>query len=402
MKGKENKMISDALKDTLIDEIIKGLIDRENGLKPVLELLFNTAMKVEREKALRASCHERTEERQGYANGYKPKELQTRMGALELKVPQVRGLKFYPQSIEKGTRSEKALKLAIAQMYLEGVSTRKVQDITEKLCGYEISSTQVSRVTQELDEQFEAFRNRPIGEICYLIFDAIYLKVRHNGSVIDMAILLAYGVNLEGKREILGASASLSEAEVHWRGFLEHLQSRGLRGLRLIISDDHAGMKKARSAVFPSVPWQRCQFHLCQNAQSYAPKKTMRAEIADTMREIFNSPTLEMARAMKRAAIQKYEKSAPEFAKWLEENIEEGLTIYQFPKEHRRKLRTSNGIEKVNREIKKRTRVAVLFPNKESALRLVTGVILEIHEEWVTGKVYLNMDCLISSQFENQ
>jgi len=396
-------MITDQIKDTLIDEIIKGLIGQgSEGLKPVLELLFNTAMKVERERALGACSHERTEERQGYANGYKPKELQTRMGSLELKVPQVRGLKFYPQSIEKGTRSEKALKLAIAQMYLEGVSTRKVQEITEKLCGYEISSTQVSRATQELDQQFEAFRNREIGEICYLIFDAIYLKVRHNGTVIDMAILLAYGINPEGRREILGASASLSEAEVHWRAFFEHLQSRGMKGLRLIISDDHVGMKKARKAVFPSVPWQRCQFHLCQNAQSYAPKKSMRGEIAETMREIFNSPTLEMAREMKRIAIQKYEKSAPEFTQWLEENIEEGLTVFQFPKEHRKKLRTSNGIERVNREIKKRTRVAVLFPNKESALRLVTGVILEIHEEWITGKQYLDMSHLLDQRLESR
>lgn len=305
-------MISDKLKDTLVDEIIKGLIGQgKEGLTPVLELLFNTAMKMEREQALGAAAHERTENRQGYANGYKPKELQTRMGPLELKVPQVRGLKFYPQSIEKGTRSEKALKVAIAQMYLEGVSTRRVQDITEKLCGYEVSSTQVSRVTQELDEQFEAFRNRSIGEICYLIFDAIYLKVRHGGTVIDMAVLLAYGVNSEGRREILGASASLSEAEVHWRAFLEHLQSRGMRGVRLIISDDHAGMKNARKAVFPSVPWQRCQFHLCQNAQHYGPKQTMRSEIAEVMREIFNSPNLEMAKEMKRRAIEKYQKSAP-------------------------------------------------------------------------------------------
>jgi putative transposase len=396
-------MITDHLKDTLVDEIIKGLIDNgTGGLKPVLELLFNTAMKVEREKALGAASHERTEERQGYANGYKPKELQTRMGSLELKIPQARGLKFYPQSIEKGTRSEKALKLAIAQMYLEGVSTRKVQDITEKLCGYEISSTQVSRLTKELDEQFEAFRNREIGEICYLFFDAIYLKVRYNGSVIDMAILLAYGVNPEGRREILGASASLSEAEVHWRTFLEHLQSRGMRGLRLIISDDHAGMKKARVAVFPSIPWQRCQFHLCQNAQSYAPKRSMRSEIAEVMKEIFNSPTLEMAREMKRVAIEKYKKTATEFSKWLEDNVEEGLTVYRFPREHRKKIRTSNGIERVNREIKRRTRVAVLFPNKESALRLVTGVLIEIHEEWITGRVYLDMGCLIGRQPENE
>jgi len=390
-------MISDYIKDTLIDQIIKELIGQgADGIKPILELLFNAAMKVEREQFLGASSHERTEERKGYANGYKPKGLQTRLGALDLEVPQVRGLGFYPRSLEKGTRSEKALKLAIAQMYLEGVSTRRVQDITEKLCGYEVSSTQVSRVTQELDEQFEQFRNRPIGEICYLVVDAIYLKVRHNGSVIDMAILLAYGVNPEGKREILGASASLSEAEIHWREFFKSLQARGMRGLHLIVSDDHAGLKSARMSVFPSVPWQRCQFHLCQNAQSYVPKKSMRMEIAEVMREIFNSPTLEMAQEMKRKVIEKYRQRAPEFSKWLEANVDEGLTVYQFPKEHRKKIRTSNGIERVNKEIKRRTRVAVLFPNKESALRLVTGVIMEIHEDWVTGKQYLDMSPLLS------
>ena len=389
-------MISDQLKDTLVEQIVKELIGQgEEGLRPVLELLFNAAMKVEREQFLGAAPHERSEERKGYANGYKPKGLQTRMGALELEVPQVRGLGFYPQSIEKGCRSEKALKLAIAQMYLEGVSTRKVQDITEKLCGYEVNSTQVSRLTQELDEEFEQFRNRPIGEVCYLIVDATYLKVRHNGSVIDMAILLAYGVTPERKREILGASVSLSEAEVHWREFLSKLQSRGMKGVRLIISDDHAGLKNARRAIFPSIPWQRCQFHLAQNAQSYAPKKWMKGEIAETVRSIFNSPTLEIAQEMKKCAVQEYEKKAPEFSKWLEENIDEGLTVYQFPKEHWKKIRTSNGIERVNREIKRRTRVAVLFPNAESALRLVTGVIIEIHEEWVTGRQYLDMEPLL-------
>jgi transposase-like protein len=361
-------------------------------------MLFNGAMKVEREQFLGAGSHERSIERKGYANGYKPKELHTRMGAIDLQIPQVRGMGFYPQSLEKGCRSEKALKLAIAQMYLEGVSTRRVQDITEKLCGYEVSSTQVSRLTQELDGQFEQFRNRPIGEICYLVVDAVYLKVRHNGNVIDMAILLGYGITPEGKREILGASASLSEAEVHWREFFQNLQSRGMRGLRLIISDDHAGMKNARKAVFPSVPWQRCQFHLAQNAQGYAPKKSMRSEIAEVMREIFNSPTPEVAKEMKRLAIEKYQKRAPEFAKWLEANIDEGLTVFQFPKEHWKKIRTSNGIERVNKEIKRRTRVAVLFPNKESALRLVTGVIIEIHEEWVTGKQYLDMTPLLNQE----
>jgi putative transposase len=212
--------------------------------------------------------------------------------------------------------------------------------------------------------------------------------VRHNGSVIDRAILLAYGVNLEGKREIIGVSANLSEAEVHWREFLKTLQARGMRGLRLIVSDDHVGLRNARMNVFPSVAWQRCQFHLSQNAQSYAPKKSMRSEIGEVMRESFNSPMLEIAREMVNRAVEKSRKRAPEFAQWLEKNIEEGLTVYPISKEHRRKLRTSNGIERLNKEIKRRTRVAVLFPNKESALRLVTGVIMEIHEEWITGKQY--------------
>lgn len=396
-------MISDRLKDTLVDQIVKELIGQgTEGVKPVLELLFNTAMKVEREQFLGAGAHERSDERKGYANGYKPKEVQTRMGALELAVPQVRGLGFYPQSIEKGSRSERALKVAIAQMYLEGVSTRRVQDITERLCGCEVSSTQVSRLTQQLDEEFDRFRNRPLGEICYLIVDATYLKVRHNGTVISMAILLAYGINPEGKREILGISASLSEAEVHWREFLKHLQERGMHGLRLGISDDHPGLKSARMAVFPSLPWQRCQFHLSQNAQSYAPKKSMRLEIGEVMREIFNSPSLEIAQEMKRRAIERYKKKAPEFAKWLEENIEEGLTVYDFPKEHWRRIRTSNGMERLNREIKRRTRVAVLFPNKESALRLVTGVVIEIHEDWVTGKQYLDMGPLMNKGLGNE
>ena len=394
-------MISDQLKDSLVEEIVKGLIDQDGeGLKPILELLLNSSMKIEREQCIGASPYERSERRKAYANGFKPKTFQTRMGALELEIPQVRGLQFYPRSIEKGCRSERALKAAIAEMYLRGVSTRKVADITEKLCGTEISSTQVSRVTQELDEEFEKFRNRPIDEICYLIVDALYLKIRHNGSVIDMAILLAYGVNLEGKREILGASASLSEAEVHWREFFKSLQGRGMRGLKLIVSDDHAGMKNARMSVFPSVPWQRCQFHLSQNAQAYAPKKSIKSDIAETMREIFNSSTLEMAQEMKRRAIEQYAKKAPEFAKWLEENLDEGLTIYQLPREHRKKLRTSNGIERVNKEIKRRTRVAVLFPNKESALRLVTGVIIEIHEEWITGRQYLDMGPLLTQKIQ--
>jgi len=365
--------------------------NHSGGIRSLLEGILNSLMKLERENAIQAKPYERNPERQGYANGFKERTLKTRMGALELQIPQVRGLSFYPQCVEKGSRSERALKLAVAEMYLKGVSTRKVEAITQVLCGLDFTSTQVSRATKELDEEFEIFRNRLLGSFKYIFLDATYLKVRHSGTIINQSVLIAYGVNNEGKREIIGASTSLSEAEVHWRIFLESLVKRGLNGLELITSDDHVGLKKARQRVFPSVPWQRCQFHMSQNAQSYAPKKSLKEPIGQAMRDIFNSLDLDNAKQRAEATVKSFMKKAPEFSSWLENNIEEGLTCFNFPRSHWIKIRTSNGLERVNREIKRRTRVAVLFPNAESALRLVTGVLIEIHEGWITDKVYLKM-----------
>lgn len=386
-------MTTDQKQNNLLATVIEALSScNEDKMKPLLEAVLNAVMKSEREEALQAAPYERSKERLGYANGFKSKHLNSRMGKLDLEIPQTRGVPFYPASLEKGLRSEKALKLAIAEMYLKGVSTRRVEKITEKLCGLDISSTQVSRMTQELDDDFEKFRNRPLGYFQYLFLDATYLKVRHNGTVRSQAVLIAYGVNMFGRREILSASTSLSEAEVHWRDFLKSLVKRGLSGLKLITSDDHSGLKAALGSVFPSVLWQRCQFHLSQNAQSYAPKKHMKEEIALSMREIFNSPSIESAEAMIQHTAKQFERSAPEFVEWLEDNIYEGLTCLKFPRRHRKKIRTSNGIERINREVKRRTRVAVLFPNDASALRLVTAVLIEIHEEWVSGRQYLDME----------
>jgi len=364
------------------------------GFKPVMEWLLNAAMKVERSEFLKADPYERRDERIGYANGYKPKTVQTRMGDIRVEIPQVRGLSFYPRSLEKGCRSEVALKLAIAEMYVQGVSTRRVQEITEVLCGLEISSGQVSRISSGLDEKLEAFRNRPLGTFPFVILDARYEKVRHGNSVRDCAVLLAIGLNKKGYREMLGLSVSLSEAEVHWKQFLEGLQKRGLKGIRLIVSDDHTGLKAARQAVFPSVPWQRCQFHLAQNAQAYAPTKIMKPMIGQAMRDIFSAPSLRQAEEMVQEIIKRFEKSAPEFTAWLEENIEEGLAIYQFPRPFWRRLRTSNLLENTNGQIKRRTRVVRIFPSPESCLRLITAVVQEIHEDWVTGKKYLDMEKL--------
>lgn len=386
-------MTSDNEQNNLLMTVIEALSSKDDDkMKALLEAVLNTVMKAERDQALQAVPYERSKERLGYANGFKDKTLKSRMGALKLRVPQTRDTNFYPTSLEKGLRSERALKLAVAEMYLKGVSTRRVEKVTEQLCGLDISSTQVSHMTKELDVEFEKFRSRPLGYFPYIILDAIYLKVRHNGTVRDQAVLVAYGVNMFGRREILGTSISLSEAEVHWRGFLEGLTKRGLSGVQLITSDDHCGLRAALQSVFPSVPWQRCQFHMSQNAQQYAPKKQMREEIAFAMRSIFNSPSLEIAKMMIKQTVQQFESSAPEFVKWLEDNIFEGLTCFGFPQNHRKKIRTSNGIERVNREIKRRTRVAVMFPNDASALRLVTAVLMEIHEEWITGRRYLDME----------
>jgi len=392
-------MTPDQKQDNLLMTIVEALSSCDGDkMRPILEAVLNAVMKTERDMALQAGPYERSQNRLGYANGFKSKTLNSRMGKLELSIPQTRGTNFYPGSLEKGLRSERALKLAVAEMYLKGVSTRRVEKITEQLCGLEISSTQVSRMTQELDVEFEKFRNRPLESFPYLILDALYLKVRHNGGVRDQSVLIAYGVNTFGKREILGASISLSEAEIHWRNFLEGLVKRGLSGVQLITSDDHSGIRAALKSVFPSVPWQRCQFHMSQNAQQYAPKKHMREDIALSVRNIFNSPSLEIAETMVRQTIQHFSSSAPEFTNWLENNISEGLTCFQFPQKHRKKIRTSNGIERVNREIKRRTRVAVLFPNDASALRLVTAVLMEIHEEWVTGRQYLDIEDLDSDK----
>lgn len=365
------------------------------NLKPIIEALLNEAMKIEREEALKAAPYERNPERTGYANGFKERDYISRMGNLRIQIPQVRGLSFYPRCLERGERSERALKLAVAEMYIQGVSTRNVTKITEELCGFDISSTQVSRCAKLLDEELEKFRNRPLtSKYAYVYFDAEYEKVRHDHSVIDMATLIAVGVNEEGKREIIGISSKLSEAEVHWRAFFEDLQGRGLSGVRLFISDDHAGLRAARRAVFPSVKWQRCQFHMAQNAQSYAPKESMRKEIGEAVRRIFHACEYTTAQEEKRKCIEKYKTAAPEFVKWLENNIEEGLACFGFPDSHRKKIRTVNGLERLNKEIRRRTRVATLFPNVASCERLITAVLLGIHEEWITGKRYLDMKLL--------
>jgi len=378
------------LEDAFAALLLNGL----DGAGEALRILVNEASKIERAQYLNAQPHERTAGRTDYANGFKPKTVMTRVGELTFDVPQVRGGGFYPSALEKGTRTEQAVNLALAEMYVQGVSTRKVTDVLVKLLGPEvsISSTQVSRAAEQLDAGLAIWRERPLDETPYVFLDARYERIREAGHLVDCAVLVAVGVTAGGHRRVLGVSVALSEAEVHWRTFLDSLVRRGLKGVKLIVSDDHAGLKAARRATLPSVPWQRCQFHLQHNAHAYVPRLDQRKPVALRIRTIFNAPDRAEAQRLLRQAVELWAIEAPALATWAEDNLPEGFAIFDLPHAHRIRLRTTNGLERINRELKRRTRVASIFPNAPSCLRLVSALLAECDEEWMSGKIYLNMN----------
>lgn len=355
-----------------------------DGLAEAVALMLNQAMIVERSEYLNARPYERSAERVSYANGFKDKRVKTRLGEIELRVPQTRDSKFYPNCLEQGLRSERALSIAIAEMYVQGVSTRRVKRIMEEMCGLEVTSAQVSRAAAQLDELLSSWRERELGEYRYVVLDAQYEKVRQGGQVLDAAVLIACGVGVDGHRDILGCSISLSEAEVHWRSFLSTLKERGLHGVELITSDAHEGLQAARKAVFPAVAWQRCQFHLQQNAGQYVPRQSMRTQVAAEIRSMFNAPDREEAERLLERFIDRHQEAAPALAKWAQEALPEGFTVFSLDGAHRRKMRTTNLVERLNEEIRRRTKVARLFPNEASCLRLVTAILIEIADEWQT------------------
>jgi len=378
---------------TLPNELLEQI--SEQGLEylpDLIRVVVNAAMKAERQQYLGVSPYERSEKRRDQANGFKPKTVRTRIGEIEFAVPQVRTGDYYPQALEKGLRSERALTMAMAEMYVQGTSTRKVNAIVEKLCGSQVSSSLVSKAAAELDALLEAWRTRPLGEIRYLFLDARYEKVRLDGQVVDMAVLIAQAVDPLGKRRILGVTLGLGEAETFWRAFLQSLIQRGLCGVRLITSDDHAGLRQAMRAVFGGVPWQRCQYHLQQNAMSYVPRREMLAEVAADIRKVFNAPDRPTAEAYLKQTVQKYAQSASRLADWMETNLPEGLTVFAFPETHRKKLRTNNTQERLNREIGRRTDVVGIFPNEAACLRLISAILMEQDEAWQTGRVYLSFE----------
>jgi len=378
--------------DTLINLLLADGL--ENAIPKIAELLMNTAMLLERERHIGAAPHQRGVERNGYANGYKPRKFQTAFGSLDLSTPQVResDTPFRTSLLEKGSRSDRALKSAIATMYVEGVSTRRVTKVMEKLCGFKVSSGQVSNLNKQLDEEFTKWRNRPLPEIIYFTTDATYYKVRIDGVVRDCATLIASGVRRsDGKRIILGVSCALSEAEVHWREFLNNLKSRGIGIPDFIVSDAHTGLRAALKATFNASIWQRCQFHLQQNAQDHVTKQELKSKVAEDIKIIFNADNQAHAEERLRGFIETYRESQPKLAAWAETNLPEGFAVFALPQLHRKRMRTSNACETLNSQIKRRTRVVGLFPNEGSLLRLVTAILIEVSETWETGKSYLKL-----------
>ena len=374
--------------DTEIIGMMQMLMEEgTHAIPAVVARMYNLAMQFEREMHLNASKYERTEGRTGYANGYKPKTITTGSGKIQLQIPQVRGSDrpFYPKSLERGSRSDRALRMAVAEMYVKGVSTRKVQSIFSELCDVNITADQVSRATQELDAELSNWRNRPIGEVKVLFLDATYHKVRMDGIVVPMATFIVTGVLADGHRSVLAVDSEQSESELHWRKVLAGLKERGMHGVQLIISDNHDGLKAARQATLPGIPWQRCQMHLQQNAQAYVTKASLKGEVASDIRSVFNARSLEDARRLLAEIVEKYSKMQSKLSAWMEDNIPEGLTVFSFPEQVRQFLWTNNPAENLNRQIKQRTQLIPAFPNVDSLLRLVSAICVEISDDWETS-----------------
>lgn len=368
-------------------ELQGALIDNPDFLKDVIGRAVQKIVEAQFETHIGASRYERTEQREGYRNGFYERRLRTRVGNITLTVCRDREGTFQPQVFARYQRSEKALVLAIVEMYLKGVSTRKIESILEELCGLEISKSQVSELTKEMEGEVKEWKSRRLQErYMYLFIDALIHKVRENGKVITKACLIGIGVKEDGYREIIACEIADSENEQTWGAFFKRLKERGLREVQLVISDDHAGLKKAIGIHFQGVQWQRCQVHFMRNFLSSFSKKEQ-GFWAERLKDLFSAPEIAQAKERaKRLAEQLRERKKERQADWLEENIEECLSVYAFPPEHRTKLRTTNIAERFNEEIRRRTRVIRVFPNTDSLLRILVSKSMDITEQWMEKK----------------
>ena len=356
--------------------------------------VLQEVLEAEMTETLQARPGERTSERLGLRSGHYSRTLITRVGKLELRVPQDREGRFSTQLFERYQRSEKALVSALAEMYVQGVSTRKVKAITEELCGHSFSASSISDINKTLDEQLAQFASRRLDEeYPYLILDARYERVRENGTIHKRAVLVAIGINWDGRRCVLGVELANRESISSWKEFLLGLRRRGLTGVELVVTDDHAGLRAAIAEVLSEAAWQRCYVHFLRNCLDHLPRKGD-DDCLRELRWIYERRNLGEARNDLAAWITKWEGRYAKLVAWVEENIEETLTFYRLPPQHHKHLKSTNMLERLNEELKRRTHVVRIFPNAASCLRLVRALAVETHENWIEATRYLNMDLL--------
>jgi len=370
------------------------LAEQGDFLRPLAQAILQQVMEAEMNEAVAAGKGERTASRVGYRSGYYSRTLITRVGKLELRVPQDRDGRFRTEVFERYQRSEKALVWALSEMYVQGVSTRKVKAITEELCGHEVSAATVSRLSQSLDEELNQFASRKLDDAYpYLILDARYEKVREAGVIRSQAVMIAIGVDWEGRRNVLAVDLANRESQSSWKDFCLGLKARGLAGVELVISDDHAGLRSAIAEVFAEAAWQRCYVHFLRNALDYLPRKADNDCLTE-LRWIYDRRSIDEAHQDLAAWLKKWANRYPRLCDWVENNIEETLTFYNLPRQHHKNLKSTNLLERLNEEIKRRTLVVRIFPNPAACLRLIRAIAVEMHENWIEATRYLNMDYL--------
>jgi putative transposase len=374
---------------------LKGLLGGdEDYLRTMIEGLVQAALEGEMSETLGAEKSERTGLRVGYRSGYYRRALITRVGTLELRVPQDRQGRFSTELFERYQRTEKALVATLAEMYVQGVSTRKVKSVTEELCGHSFSASAISAVVKKLDGELKAFAERPLTEAFpYLILDARYERVREGGVIGSQAVLVAVAVDWEGRRQVLGVALANRESRSSWGDFLLALKGRGLHGVEFVVSDDHPGLKKAIGEILPEAAWQRCYVHFLRNALDYVPRK-VHDDCLQELRWIYDRRELAEVRRDLAQWLAKWQGKYAKLCDWVENNIEETLTYYRLPLAHHKHMKSTNMLERLNQEIKRRTLVVRIFPNAESCLRLVRALAVETHENWLEATRYLNMEHL--------
>jgi putative transposase len=366
----------------------------KDSFKELLREVLQEVLEQEMTDALGAEKGERSPGRLGYRSGYYNRGLVTRVGKLELRIPQDRQGHFSTQIFERYQRSEKALVSALAEMYIQGVSTRKVKAITEELCGHAFSASAISAVNKTLDESLERFAKRPLEEAYpYLVLDARYEKVRQDGVIRSQAVQIAIGINDEGRRQILAVELANRESQTSWKDVLLELKSRGLRGVEFVVSDDHPGLKRAIAEVIPEAVWQRCYVHFLRNALDHLPRKAV-DDCLQELRWLYDRRDLAEAQKDLAQWLERWGQKYPKLCEWVEENIGETFTFYRLPLQHHKHMKSTNMLERLNEEIKRRTRVVRIFPNEASCLRLIRALAAETHEDWLEASRYLNMDLL--------